>query len=287
MKLASYCIEDRATFGVVDGDRVSDIGAMVGAEVSGLKEALVKGLDWIADMAKEATEYHSLDSVCFLPVIPSPEKVIGIGINTKSHFEEAREYTKLENYPDKPWLFVRPANSLVAHNDSIVIPTVSTWVDFESELAVVIGKRVRNVSAEDAMDYVAGYACFNDGSVRDYQIHTPQLTAGKIFPATGGFGPWMTTVDEAPAQEDMEVSLILNGEVMQRMTLDDLIIPIPEIIAYVSQVTELEPGDVIVTGSPEGIGALRNPPVWMKPGDEVVVDISGVGRLVNSVRDAE
>lgn len=286
MKLASYRVNGRSTYGVVNGTSVSDIGAMAGADAPDLKQALAKGFDWIAEMTKKADQHHGIGDVSFLPVIPNPEKVVGIGINTKSHFEEAREYTKLETYPDKPWLFVRPANSLVGHENSIEIPTVSTLVDYESELAVIIGKHARNVTPETAMDYVAGYACFNDGSVRDYQIHTPQLTAGKIFPATGGFGPWLTTVDEAPALEEMEVSLLLNGEVMQHMTLDDLIIPIPEIIAYVSQVTELEPGDVIVTGSPEGIGALRNPPVWLKPGDEVVVDITGVGRLTNTVRAA-
>ena len=281
MKLASYKVNGRSTFGVITQDSVSDLG-QIDSEVPSLRIALEWGKDWIKQNNANA-DCHALDDIEFLPVIPDPEKVIGIGINTKSHFEEARSYTGLEQHPQKPWLFIRPSNSLVGHKQNIKIPTVSDWLDYESELAVIIGKHARNVSTQEAMDYVAGFSCFNDGSIRDYQIHTPQITAGKIFPKTGGFGPWLTLKDDIEDVNDIKVELILNDEVMQSMTMDDLIIPIPELISYCSQVTELKPGDVIVTGSPEGIGALKEPRLWLKEGDEVVVDIKHVGRLVNGV----
>ncbi|WP_136659517.1 fumarylacetoacetate hydrolase family protein [Nitratireductor sp. XY-223] len=280
MQLASFHTAETSSYGVVKADKILDIGAA--SSVPTLREALENGLDWIAEQA-ESAEAVPISAVVFDPVIPNPSKVICVGINTKSHFEESRDYTGLKEHPAKPWLFVRTTDSLVGHDQPILLPSVSEALDYEAELAVVIGKHARNVSAEDAMSYVAGFAPFNDASIRDYQIHTPQITAGKIFPATGGFGPWMTTLDEAPAMEDIKLELVLNGSVLQTLTLDDLIIPIPDIIAYCSEVTDLRPGDVIVTGSPEGVGAFHDPYLWMKEGDQVVVRGGPLGNLENPV----
>lgn len=280
MQLASFRTAETSSYGVVKADKILDIGST--SEVPTLRDALEKGLDWIAEQAKAAKPL-SMDDVIFEPVIPNPSKVICIGINTKSHFEESRHYTGMKELPTKPWLFVRTTESLIGHEQPIRLPSVSEALDYEAELAVVIGKHARNVSAEDAMSVVAGFAPFNDASIRDYQIHTSQITAGKIFPATGGFGPWMTTLDEAPDMDDIKLELVLNGSVLQTLTLDDLIIPIPDIIAYCSEVTDLRPGDVIVTGSPEGVGAFHSPYLWLKEGDRVVVRGGPLGDLENSV----
>lgn len=280
MQLASSRAADISSYGVVKADKILDIGKVSG--VPTLREALEHGLDWIAEQA-ESAEAVPIGDVVFDPVIPNPSKVICVGINTKSHFEESRDYTGLKEHPAKPWLFVRTTDSLVGHDQPILLPSVSEALDYEAELAVVIGKHARNVSADEAMSYVAGFAPFNDASIRDYQIHTPQITAGKIFPATGGFGPWMTSLDAAPPMEDIKLELVLNGNVLQTLTLDDLIIPIPDIIAYCSEVTDLRPGDVIVTGSPEGVGAFHDPYLWMKEGDQVVVRGGPLGNLENSI----
>lgn len=281
MKLASYRHGGRETFGVVSGSGVvelADIAAEVGET---LKQALQRGaLAQIAAWSARRSATLSLNDVEFLPVIPDTGKVLCIGINYRSHVEEAGR-----EIPAHPMVFARFAESQTGHQQPIVRPAASIKLDFEGELAVVIGRQARHVKAERALDFVAGYACYNDGSVRDWQRHTSQFTPGKNFPRTGGFGPWLTTTDEIPDPSKLELTTRLNGNVVQHATTNDLIFSVPKLIEYCSTFTVLNPGDVIITGTTGGVGAFRDPPLWMKPGDLVEVEISRIGVLRNTIVD--
>jgi 2-keto-4-pentenoate hydratase/2-oxohepta-3-ene-1,7-dioic acid hydratase in catechol pathway len=217
-------------------------------------------------------------SVRFLPVVPRPQAVWCAALNYRLHIEEGNW-----DAPAQPPLFLRVAESLCGHGQPIVQPIVSDRLDYEGELAVVIGTRCRHVPESAAYDVIAGYSCFNDGSVRDWQRHTQQITAGKNFAATGGFGPWLTTKDEVPEIEAAELTTRLNGRVMQRARIGELIFGIPRLVSYVSTMCELLPGDVIVTGTPGGVGTRQDPPVFMQSGDTVVVEVEGVGVLSNPI----
>jgi 2-keto-4-pentenoate hydratase/2-oxohepta-3-ene-1,7-dioic acid hydratase in catechol pathway len=185
--------------------------------------------------------------------------------------------------PERPVLFVRFGGSVVGHGRPLLKPRESEQFDYEGELAVIIGKRARRVGRDRALDYVAGYSCFNDGSVRDYQRHSAQFTPGKNFHASGAFGPWLVTTEEIPDPRKLTLTTRLNGSVMQHESVAELCFDVPQLIEYCSTWTQLEPGDVIVTGTPGGVGAGRKPPVWMKAGDTVEVEISGIGVLRNAV----
>lgn len=187
---------------------------------------------------------------------------------------------KVEDYP---LIFVRLTSTQVGHLQPIIRPNASDHLDFEGELAVIIGKPGRHIAKENALQHVAGYSIYNDASVRDWQRHTTQYTPGKNFPSTGGFGPWMVTTDEIPDPTKLRLTTRLNGDLVQNSGLDDFRFSIPEIIAYLSTFTQLLPGDVIITGTPKGVGAGRTPPLWMKPGDRVEVEITSIGKLVNPV----
>jgi 2-keto-4-pentenoate hydratase/2-oxohepta-3-ene-1,7-dioic acid hydratase in catechol pathway len=212
-------------------------------------------------------------------VIPNPGKIVCVGLNYEEHrMETGRDKT------ENPALFIRVAESQVGHRQSILMPAESTHLDYEGEIAVVIGKSGRRIPQEKSWQHIAGYACYNDGSVRDWQRHTLQWTAGKNFSRTGGFGPWMVTRSEIADGEELTLETRLNGQVMQHATTEQMIHRIPRLINYISTFTTLEAGDVIVTGTPGGVGARRNPPVWMKPGDTVEVEVSKVGVLVNTIK---
>ncbi len=215
-----------------------------------------------------------------VPVVPDPDKILCVGINYMTHVKETGR-----EIPTKPMFFTRFADSQTAHNASIIRPAASHKLDFEGELAVVIGRRARYVKAADAFEYVAGYSCYNDGSVRDWQRHTIQFTPGKNFPSTGGFGPWLVTADEVGDPSQLSLVTRLNGEVVQQAPLNDLIFDIASLIEYCSTFTVLRPGDVIITGTTGGVGAFREPPLWMKPGDIVEVEISKIGVLKNTIVD--
>jgi 2-keto-4-pentenoate hydratase/2-oxohepta-3-ene-1,7-dioic acid hydratase in catechol pathway len=266
-----------ASFGRVDGDYLVDLGAGGVAGPQDFKSALAmpQSLDKLAP----GTPY-ALGDVVLLPVIPNPAKIICVGHNYESHVQETGRAKA-----DYPSIFTRFANTLIAHGQPIVRPRVSTQLDFEGELAVVIGRGGRAIRAEDALQHVAGYACFNDASIRDWQWHTGQFTPGKNFPATGAFGPWLVTPDEVNDLASTRVTTRLNGQLVQDQPIGDMIFPIPRIIAYVSTFTPLMPGDVIATGTPGGVGARRTPPLWMKSGDKIEVEIGAVGRLTNRVID--
>ncbi|HSV80002.1 MAG TPA: fumarylacetoacetate hydrolase family protein [Ramlibacter sp.] len=283
MKLLSYSYQGAASYGVLHGDGVIDLAPIAGEAGATLREALERGsLERIGAWAAAQPVTVPLDRIRFLPVVPDPRKIFCVGINYRSHVEEAGR-----EIPSHPMIFTRFADSQVAHLQPIVRPRVSDKLDFEGELAIVIGRRARHVKAADALAYVAGYACYNDGSVRDWQKHTLQFTPGKNFPGTGGFGPWLVTSDEVPDPSRLTLTTRLNGQVVQHASTDDLIFDAGALIAYLSTFTTLSPGDVIITGTTGGVGAFRQPPLWMKPGDVVEVEISSIGTLRNTVVDED
>lgn len=283
MKLASFIVHGRTTYGVVEGDQLIDLESVKSTFGADLKQAIAANrLGELTPAVLAPLPRVPLADVTFLPVIANPGKVLCIGINYATHVRETGR-----DMPTYPMIFTRFADSQVAHLQPIIRPKVSHKLDFEGELAVVIGKTARHVNAADALDYVAGYACYNDGSVRDWQKHTLQFVPGKNFPQTGGFGPWMVTHDEINDPQELELTTRLNGEVMQHTHTSDMIFDVRQLIEYCSTFTELAPGDVIVSGTTGGVGAFREPPVWMKPGDTVEVEITGIGRLRNSIADEQ
>jgi 2-keto-4-pentenoate hydratase/2-oxohepta-3-ene-1,7-dioic acid hydratase in catechol pathway len=280
MRLMSFEKNGRRTFGIVKGDLVIDAGKRVGGS-RGLRDVLIGGeLAALRRLEGEQPDY-ALADVDVLPVIPdAAAKILCIGINYMPHIKEmGRER------PEYPVVFVRFADSIVGNGQPLVRPRASERFDYEGELAVIIGKRARHVSRARAFDYVAGYSCFNDGSIRDYQRHSQQFTPGKNFHHSGSFGPWLVTTDEQPDPAKLRLRTRLNGEVVQDESVGELCFDVPQLLEYCSTWTQLEPGDVIVTGTPGGVGAGRTPPLWMKAGDTVEVDIAGIGVLHNPIVD--
>jgi 2-keto-4-pentenoate hydratase/2-oxohepta-3-ene-1,7-dioic acid hydratase in catechol pathway len=219
-----------------------------------------------------------LSEITYLPPITNPRKIICIGINYEAH----RVETGREKSP-YPVVFTRFATTLVGHEEPIVRPRASECLDYEGELAVIIGREARHVKAERALEIVAGYACFNDASVRDWQYRNSQFTPGKNFDATGAFGPWMVTADEIPDPSQLELTTRVNGERVQHAFTSDMTFSVPQLIEYISTFCTLEPGDVIATGTPGGVGHERKPPLFLKPGDRVEVEIDKIGVLSNPV----
>jgi 2-keto-4-pentenoate hydratase/2-oxohepta-3-ene-1,7-dioic acid hydratase in catechol pathway len=280
MRLASFRTAQGASYGAVTNQGIVDLGRRLGNRYSDLRTLLERnGLEEARKAAGSAADYKESE-VTWLPVIPNPGKIVCVGLNYEEHRQETgRDKT------EQPALFLRLAESQVGHRQPILRPRESKNLDYEAEIAVVIGRAGRRISQKDSWNHIAGYSCYNDGSVRDWQRHTVQWTAGKNFASTGGFGPWMVSADEIPAGALLTLSCRLNGERMQHATTEQMIFKIPKLIEYISSFTTLLPGDVIVTGTPGGVGARRNPPVWMKPGDTVEIEIDKVGVLVNSITD--
>jgi 2-keto-4-pentenoate hydratase/2-oxohepta-3-ene-1,7-dioic acid hydratase in catechol pathway len=279
MKLASIEIQGRQTYAVKAADGLREPGHEFRVRYPDLRSVLAGGAVTSLEFDNSG-ETHRVEEVRFLPLIPKPDKIICVGVNYRPHIKEMGR-----DIPDHPVVFVRFPGSQTGHGQPIIRPRVSTHFDFEGELAVVIGKPARHVSRAEAFAYVAGYCCFMDGSVRDWQRHTMQFTAGKNFDRSGSMGPWLVTRDEIPAPSVLNLTTRVNGEVMQEGSVADLVFDIPALIEYCSTFTRLLPGDVIATGTPGGVGAARKPPVWLREGDRVEVDIPGVGRLANPVKD--
>jgi 2-keto-4-pentenoate hydratase/2-oxohepta-3-ene-1,7-dioic acid hydratase in catechol pathway len=275
MKYLSFLRPDhQASIGKLENGKVIELLEIGGAFTS-LKKVLANDS---FDQLHEGAAYNS-DEIIYLPPIPDPDKIICIGLNYSSHIAETGRSPEAKY----PVIFTRFADTLVAHKQPIVRPSKSEKLDYEGELAVIIGKTARHVSEDNALTYVAGYSCFNDASVRDWQRHSSHFTPGKNFPASGGFGPYLVSVDEVPQLGKQRVRTRLNGEVLQDQPIADLIFPVAKLIAYISAFTTLRPGDVIATGTPGGVGYARTPPLWMKPGDDVSVTIDEIGTLENSV----
>lgn len=281
MRLVTFEYHGRQSYGVVIGDSIVDAGPHLADRAPDLRSAIAGNLlPEIAEIARQAQPEYALADVKFLPVIPNPGKILCVGLNYETHrLETGRAESSY------PAIFTRFADTQVGHEGLILRPSVSQQLDYEGELAVIMGKSCRAVDEAQAMEYVAGYACYNDASIRDWQRHTHQFTPGKNFPSTGGFGPWMVTADEPGDVTTLTITTRLNGQEMQRSTTDLLIFPVPTLIAYISAFTPLSPGDVICTGTPGGVGYKREPPLFMKPGDVVEVEISRVGILRNHVAD--
>jgi 2-keto-4-pentenoate hydratase/2-oxohepta-3-ene-1,7-dioic acid hydratase in catechol pathway len=281
MKLASYLVDGAEAYGVVKGDGVITMNQRFGGHAASLREAIAGGLlPQIKEAAENASADRKLSEITFLPVITNPERIACAGINYRSHASETGR-----EIPKQPSMFLRLTDTLVGHGGEMIRPLISTQFDFEGELAVIIGKGGRHITMERALEHVAGYTCFVDGSVRDFQKFS--VTSGKNFPGTGPLGPWMVTTDEIPDPTKLTLMTRLNGQEMQRSGTDLLIYSVPHIIAFCSDFTPLSPGDVIATGTPEGVGHRRSPQLWMKPGDVLEVEITGIGVLRNKVVDAK
>lgn len=283
MRFTTFEFEGKERFGAVFDGEVADISAVSGAPAS-LLEAIRadnSGLEAAGKAAASAPRIP-LDRIAFLPVIPRPGKIVCLGLNYAAHAAEGGR-----EKPDYPNFFMRSSTSLLGHGRPMLRPRVSQQLDFEAELAAVIGRPVpRHTPKEKALAYVAGYACFNDGSVRDYQRRTPQWTIGKNFDATGPFGPAFVPAEELPSgAAGLKIESRLNGTVMQNANTADMIFPVDETIMLLSQCMTLEPGDVLVMGTPAGVGFARTPPLWMKPGDVIEIEIEGVGLLSNPIAD--
>jgi 2-keto-4-pentenoate hydratase/2-oxohepta-3-ene-1,7-dioic acid hydratase in catechol pathway len=280
MKFATFKANRTATWGVIDGEDAIDLGTVLRDRYPDLKSVIASNaLHEAAEQAGDAKRYP-LAEIEWLPVIPNPDKILCVGLNYEMHRKETGR-AEVEN----PTIFTRFANSQTGHLANIIRPRVSHELDFEGELAVIIGKAGRYITRADAWSHIAGYACYNDGSVRDFQRHTHQFTPGKNFPDTGAFGPWMMTPDELGELGPLRIQTRVNGQVVQDATFEQMIFDIPRIIEYCSSFTKLEPGDVIATGTPGGVGAKRTPPLWLKPGDTVEVEIDRLGTLRNGIAD--
>ena len=283
MKFVSFLTSDGPTVGLLTPEGVVDLSQAAPRLPRSMKELLVKyGTDLSAVVrTKHDVAPVPLDKVDLLPVLPDPNKIICIGRNYAAHAREGGA-EPLE-YPD---IFMRAATSLVAHNKPIIRPQCSETLDYEAELVFVIGQKTRHATEENALDAIAGYSMFNEGSIRDYQRKATQWTPGKNFDKTGAFGPALVTPDGLPeAMHGVRIQTRLNGETMQDASTSDLIFPVRRLVAILSEIMTLEPGDVVVTGTPEGVGHARRPPVWMKAGDYVEVEIAGLGVLANTIVD--
>lgn len=278
MRYITFLADGRSRWGRLEHDHIRPLDG----QYPTLLAAILAGALCADDLNSGDQSSIPLAEVEFLPVIPAPGKILCVGLNYENHRKETGR-AEVTN----PTIFTRFADSQTGHKKAILRPPESTKLDYEGELAIVIGKGGRRIAAADALDHIAGYSCYNDGSVRDWQAHTIQFTPGKNFPKTGAFGPWMVTPDEFGEPAEQRIQTRLNGQIMQDAVLAQMIFPIPKLIEYCSTFTPLAPGDVIVTGTPGGVGAKREPPVFMKPGDRVEVEIDGIGILVNEIADED
>ena len=269
--------------GVVDGEDLIDISAAAGTH--DLTELIGRAPDWkaLAAKARSGGARTPMATARFLPPVPNPRKIICLGLNYADHAAEGGHAR-----PEYPSFFLRVATSLVGHGQGLVRPRVSDKLDFEAELVLVVRKRARHLTAANALDAVAGYSCFNDGSLRDYQRKTGQWTIGKNFDATGAFGPWFVpAADLPPGAAGLKIESRLNGQVMQSDNTRNMLFPVVETLCLVTEALTLEPGDLVVMGTPSGVGYARKPPVWMKAGDRIEIEIEGIGVLSNPVVDED
>ena len=283
MSFVSFEIAGQQTYGLwKDEGNWIQVPHAFQAEYPDLKSVIAANkLDECEALIRQSGKNVTASQGHLMPVIPNPSKIFCIGLNYKTHVAETKRADS-----EYPAIFTRFADSLTAHNAPLPRPKETQRFDFEGELAVIIGKGGRNITQAQALDHIAGYACFNDGTARDWQRHTHQWIPGKNFPSTGPLGPYMATRQEIPDVNQLTLESRLNGEVMQHASVADLIYTLPVIIEYLSGFTNLSPGDVIATGTPGGVGDRREPPVYMKAGDVIEVEITGLGTLRNVVSNA-
>jgi 2-keto-4-pentenoate hydratase/2-oxohepta-3-ene-1,7-dioic acid hydratase in catechol pathway len=280
VKFLSFAVANQPSYGYLVEQGIVDLGRRLGERAPNLRALLCQPDPRGLALEAGAVADHRLDEVSLLPVIPNPEQIFCVGLNYADHVAETNRQST-----EQPMIFMRVPASQVGHGQPLLRPRESERFDYEGEIAVIVGKPGRRISEADAWDHIAGYACYNDGSVRDWQLHTAQWGPGKNFYRTGGFGPWMVTADEIGPDEEMTLVTRVNGVELQRASTRQLIHSIPRLIAYISTFTPLAVGDVIVTGTPGGIGLKRTPPLFLKPGDKVEVEVDRIGTLVNGVAD--
>lgn len=280
MKLISFETDRPHNWGIVrDNGYVVSGEHLLGGACRSLRAALTHpDFSSLAEDSAKMQDDLDIERLQLLPPVPDPEHIYCAGLNYLAHAQEVAKAA-----PEAPRIFLRTASSLIAHGAAVQRPKVSTDLDYEGELAIVIGRGGRHIAAGNAMAHIAGYTCFMDGSIRDYQKNT--TTAGKNFHATGAMGPWLVTPDEVGDWRALTLETRVNGDQVQYAPTRTMMVSIEELIAYVSTISVLKPGDVIVTGTPEGIGCRRDPPLWLKPGDTVEVAISQIGTLRNRVID--
>lgn len=284
MKLASYTYQGRESWGAVRGDRIVDLGRHFAGKYPSLADFIASADFAIRDrLVQDLSADIPVSAVSFLPVIPRPEKIVCLVRNYMDHHQEVLAAGMHRELSEFPPIFLRVWRSQVGHGQPIIRPKVSEQLDWEGEMALIIGKGGRHIAPADAYSHIAGYACYNDASIREWQFHAKQIAAGKNFVGTGAFGPWMVTADEIPDPENLKLELRLNGKTEQSSNTSNLIFKIPTIISYCSTIFDLVPGDVIVTGTPAGVGWSRKPPHFMKHGDVVEVEIEKIGILRNPV----
>ncbi len=289
MKIVSFEAQGGLRLGVVEGDQVIDLQAAdpkVPGELAALLASTNGDLSSVKDLAKRApaSAHRPLKGLKYALPVAKPGKIICLGLN---YLEHVKEGSQRDNIPKFPTIFMRCLTSMVAHESPIVRPKVSETLDYEAELMLIVGKRAKHLTMQNATSCIAGWSCSNEGSVREFQRKTTQWDMGKNFDRTGGFGPWMVTADELPdAGKGLKLQSRLNGQVMQSDNTDNMMFPVREMLVYITQGLTLEPGDIIFTGTPSGVGHARKPnPVWMKQGDTCEVEIEGVGILRNPIED--
>ena len=278
MRFISFKQDNRKSWGILEGDNIVDLGAIRLVGWASLGESLRRNLVALALDLRDTAPTVSRSAVELLPPITDAGKIICVGLNYADHIAEMNRPT-----PEFPVIFTRFNDSLVGDGEALVAPTNSMKFDYEGEMAVIIGSTVRHASREEARDAVFGYSVFNDGSIRDYQRHTHQFAPGKNFPKSGSFGPSIVTPDEIDDLGSKRITTKVNDVLVQDSTLDQLIFSVEDLIMYCSEWTTLNPGDVIVTGTPGGVGDGREPQLWLFPGDVVEVEVEGIGRFVNPV----
>lgn len=282
MKLLSYKRGSHESWGAIAGSGVVDLAEATGCATLAEFIASPKWAQRDALVAGRAPDL-GLDDIEFLPVIPRPEKIVCAVRNYMDHHQEVLAAGMHRELSEFPPIFLRVWRSQVAHGQAVIRPHVSDSLDWEGELAVIIGQGGRNITEADAWQHVAGYSVYNDASVREWQFHAKQIASGKNFESTGAFGPWMVTADEIAPGRQLKLETRLNGVVVQSSHTGHMIFPIPQLISYASTIFTLVPGDVIVTGTPAGVGWSKKPPQFMKPGDVVEVEIEAIGTLRNPI----
>jgi 2-keto-4-pentenoate hydratase/2-oxohepta-3-ene-1,7-dioic acid hydratase in catechol pathway len=277
VRLVSFDAGDGARAGVLEGERVVDAWAALGAPHRGsLRELIADGRveDLRGTLGNTGTPAHPRSALSLLPPIVDPEKIVCIGLNYGRHAAEGGM-----EVPDSPTIFGKYRNALAAPGATVRLPANSRKVDYEAEVAFVVGRRAKEVGEEEALDHVAGYMLLNDLSARDLQFSTPQWMSGKVFDGSAPCGPALVTPDEAGRHDGIEIRLTLNGEQMQGASTADLIFSVPRLLSHLSQLMTLEPGDIVSTGTPEGVGSVREPRVWLADGDEIAIESPTLGRL--------
>tara|TARA_B100000315_G_scaffold146048_1_gene134903 strand:+ start:3196 stop:4062 length:867 start_codon:yes stop_codon:yes gene_type:complete len=284
MKIASFEKAGKSSYGVVADDGIIDMGARLGGDYPALINVLqADAIEKVSAAAADQSPDFSLDDVTLQSPVPFPEKIICIGVNYGNRNEE---YKDGSDAPKNPSVFLRTPGSFVGHNEDILRPPESDQLDYEGEIVLVIGKAGRRIAEENYADHIAGLSIMNEGTIRDWVRHAKfNVTQGKNFASSGSIGPWMVTADEFENYDELAVQTRVNGEVRQDDVIDNMIFKFPFLLHYLSTFMELKPGDLIATGTPVGAGARFDPPIWLKPGDVLEIEVPAVGVLRNTFAD--